>query len=196
MRVLALLASLATQAHAAPEEFRVEPSHTYPSFEVTHLGISTQRGRFERTGGRIVMDRDAGTGTIDITIEAGTVSTGNGLLDSVLRGEDFFDTARHPAIAFSAKTIEFDRGVPKRALGDLTLVGVKRPVELRVERFGCTRLPFFVRLTCGADVVANIKRSDFGMTSYAGLVGDEVRLEIQIEAVKLEPAAEPASAGG
>jgi polyisoprenoid-binding protein YceI len=69
-------------------------------------------------------------------------------------------------------------------------------VTVNVVRFGCTRLPFFVRLTCGADVTASLKRSDFGMGAYASFVGDDVLLEIQIEAVKQEPAAEMPSAGG
>jgi polyisoprenoid-binding protein YceI len=193
---LAVLALLAAQAQAAPEEFVVEQSHTYPSFEVTHLGISTQRGRFERTSGRILMDRAAGKGSIDVAIDANTVSTGNRALDAVLKGEEFFNTARHPVIAFRAGSMVFEEGVPKRATGELTLAGVTRAVELSVVRFGCTRLPFFVRLTCGADVVASVKRSDYGMTSYASFVGDEVRLVIQIEAVKQEPPAEPSPAGG
>lgn len=192
---VAVLALLAAPALAAPEEFVVEPAHTYPSFEVSHLGISTQRGRFDRSSGRIVLDREAGTGTIDIVIDASTVSTGNRALDAMLRDEDFFNVARFPAMTFRAGAIVFEGGVPRRAVGDFTLLGVTRPVEVSVVRFGCTRLPFLVRLTCGADVVASLRRSDFGMTAYAAFVGDEVRLEIQIEAVRQEPEAQPPPAG-
>jgi polyisoprenoid-binding protein YceI len=181
---------------AATGEFLVEPGHTYPSFAVSHLGISTQRGRFERTRGRIVLDPGARAGTIDITIDATTATTGNRALDAVLREGDFLDVERFPAITFRSRDIAFEGETPIRATGDFTLRGVTRPVTLDVVRFGCTRLPFFVRLTCGADVVATFRRSDFGMAAYAGLVGDEVRVEIQIEAVKQEPAAEPPPAGG
>jgi polyisoprenoid-binding protein YceI len=191
-----LLATLALPAWSATEDFVVDPGHTYPSFEVSHLGISTQRGRFERTTGSIVLDREAGTGSIDVTVDVSAVSTGNRLLDAMLKGEDFFNVERFPVMTFRTRSIVFEGGIPKRANGEFTLLGVKRPVEVSVARFGCTRLPFFVRLTCGADVVANLKRSDFGMTAYSAFVGDEVRIEIQIEAVKQEPAAEPASAGG
>lgn len=190
-----LLALLAVPALAATEEFVVESAHTYPSFGVSHLGISTQRGRFDRSSGRILMDRSAGTGKIDILIDATTVSTGNRALDAVLKGEDFFNVERFPAMTFRANSLVFEGDVPKRATGDLTLLGVTRPVEVSVVRFGCTRLPFLVRLTCGADVVASLKRSDFGMTSYSTFVGDEVRLEIQIEAVRQEPEAQPPPAG-
>jgi polyisoprenoid-binding protein YceI len=188
--------ALAAPALAAPEEFVVEPQHTFPSFGVTHLGISTQRGRFDKTAGRVVLDREAGTGLIDISIDATTISTGNRLLDAVIRGEDFLNVERHPAMTFRGRTMVFEDGVPRRATGDLTMAGVTRPVELTVSRFGCTRLPFLVRLTCGADVVATLRRSEFGITAYSTFVGEEVRLEIQIEAVRAEPAAEAVPAGG
>ena len=193
---LAALLVLASAAHAAPEEFVVEPQHTYPSFEVTHLGISTQRGRFEKTMGLITLDREAGTGRIDIHIDARTISTGNRVLDAVIRGEDFLNVELHPAMTFRGRSMVFEDGVPKSATGQLTMAGVTRPVELTVSRFGCTRLPFFVRLTCGADVFANLKRSEFGITAFSAFVGEDVRLEIQIEAVKVEPAAQPPPAGG
>jgi polyisoprenoid-binding protein YceI len=192
----ALAAALALPASAAPEEFVVEGAHTFPAFEVGHLGISTQRGRFERTTGRIVLDRAAGTGSIDIAIDAASVSTGNRALDAVLKGEDFFNVERHPAMTFRARSVEFDGEAPKRVAGEFTLNGVTRPLEVSVARFGCTRLPFLVRLTCGADVVASIRRSDFGMTAYSAFVADEVKLVIQVEAVRQEPAAPEPPAGG
>jgi polyisoprenoid-binding protein YceI len=163
---------------------------------VSHLGISTQRGRFGGTRGRIVLDREAGTGTIDITIDASAVSTGNAALDAVVRGEDFLNVESFPAISYRSRRIDFEGEAPRRVSGDLTLAGRTRPVDLEVVQFGCTRLPFFVRTTCGADVVAKLRRSEFGMAAYTGFVGEEVRLEIQIEAVKQEPAAEPPPSGG
>ncbi|HEX4943363.1 MAG TPA: YceI family protein [Usitatibacteraceae bacterium] len=196
MRIAAaLVVLLATPALAASEEFVVESAHTYPSFEVSHLGISTQRGRFEHTSGRILLDREAGTGTIEVVIDTPTISTGNRVLDAMLKGEDFFNVERFPAMTFRARSMEFEGGEPKRATGELTLLGVTRPVEMSFVGFACTRLPFLVRLTCGADVVAKIKRSDFGMTAYSAFVGDEVRLEIQVEAVKQEADAQPPPAG-
>jgi polyisoprenoid-binding protein YceI len=192
----ALLAFCAAPAFAEPEEFVVEPGHTFPFFAVSHLGISMQKGRFDRTSGRIVIDREAGTGSIDIAIETRSVSTGNTALDAVVRGDDFLDAASHPTITFRSSSVAFEKGVPKRAMGELTVAGATRPVELRIERFGCTRLPFLVRLTCGADAAATVKRSDFGLTAFAGLVGDEVAIEIQVEAVRQEPAPQPQPSGG
>lgn len=180
-------------AWAAVETYRIDPAHTHPGFEISHLGISTQRGRFDHTTGNIAVDREAGTGSVAIEIDATSISTGTPLLDAALRGEDFFDVARYPRLSFHSERIVFDHGVPARAPGELTLLGVTRPVELFINRFACTRKPFLVRTTCGADVTATISRSDFGMTSYATFIGDEVRLVIQIEAVKEEPAPAPST---
>jgi len=187
--------ALALPALAATEDFVVEPAHTFASFAVDHLGVSTQRGRFERTAGRIVIDREAGTGSIEITIDAASVSTGNAALDAVLRSGEFFDVARHPEVRFRARAIAFEDGVPRRATGELTLAGVTHPLDLNIVRFGCTRLPFLVRLTCGADVAAGLSRSAFGLSALKAFVGDEVRLEIQVEAIRQEKAAVPATDG-
>ncbi len=197
MRVLAaLLALAAPAAFAAPEVFTIDPGHTFPAFEVAHLGISTQRGRFDRTSGRIEIDREAGTGRIELAIETASVSTGNRALDGVLRGEDFFDVEKHARMTFRATAIDFERDEPRRARGELTMNGVTRPVALTVERFACTRLPFLVRLTCGADVTTTIRRSDFGLTRFTNFVADEVRIVVQVEAVREEAAAAPPASGG
>jgi polyisoprenoid-binding protein YceI len=192
----ALLAAIALPALAAPEEFVVDPGHTVAQFGVSHLGISTQRGRLGRASGRIVLDREAGTGSIDVEIDARAASTGNAALDAVVRGEDYLDAGRFPTITFRSRRIDFEGEAPRRVSGELTLAGRTRPVELELLRFACTRLPFLVRTTCGADAVASLRRSEFGMTAHAGFVGEEVRLEIQVEAVRQEPAAEPQPAGG
>jgi polyisoprenoid-binding protein YceI len=191
--------ALALVAAAAPalaaESYVVEPGHTFPMFEVSHLGISTQRGRFERTTGRITLDRDARAGTVDIEIEAASASTGNPKLDVAVRGEDFFDAEHHPRIAFKSSRVEFDGARPARVEGSLTLLGVTRPVTLALSHFECTSKPFFVKTTCGADASATVSRAAFGMKRYASFIGDEVRIVIQVEAVKEENAS-PAEGGG
>ena len=193
-----LLCAVSYPAVAATEAYRIDPAHTRPQFEVSHLGISTQRGRFDRTTGRVTLDREAGAGSVAIEIDATSVSTGHAPLDAALRGEDFFDVARHPTLRFRAEHLTFERGEPVSVQGELTLLGVTHPVALAVNRFGCTRKPFLVRTTCGADVVATISRSAFGMSSYATLIGDEVRHVIQVEAVKeeSEPAPTTSQPGG
>ena len=124
------------------------------------------------------------------------MSTGNKALDGVLKGEDFFDVEKHPRITFRASQVEFDKGEPRRARGELTMNGVTRPVALTVERFACTRLPFLVRLTCGADVTATLKRGDFGLSRFSNFVADEVRIVVQLEAIREEPPVAPPASGG
>jgi polyisoprenoid-binding protein YceI len=190
---VALLCAASLPSLAATEKYRIDPTHTRPGFEVSHLGISTQRGRFDRTTGGVSLDREAGTGSVAIEIDATSISTGNALLDATLRGEDFFDVERFPRLSFHAERLVFEHGEPVSAQGELTLLGVTRPVALLINHFACTRKPFLIRTTCGADIVATISRSDFGMTSYALFIGDEVRLVIQIEAVKEESTPPPAT---
>jgi polyisoprenoid-binding protein YceI len=174
----------------------VDPAHTFPSFEVSHLGISTTRGRFERTTGGIVVDEAAGVAAIAIDIDARLVSTGSALVDAWLRSEDFFDVEHYPRIAFRAPRFALSRERPFSAEGELTLLQVTRPVTLRVERFGCVLRAPMTRKTCGADIVTSVSRAAFGMSGFAGLIGDEVRLEIQFEAVADDPGPPPAQTPG
>ena len=176
---------------AAPEEFIVDTTHAFSHFEVVHLGISTYRGRMRVKAGTIVLDAVTGKGNIDVVIDPATVSTGYEKLDAILRGEDLLDTERFPTVRFHAEVLSFDNGSLRTAMGELDLLGLKRPVVLNVERFGCTRKPFLVQYRCGADAVAVFKRSDFGMTSYQTWVSDEVTVHVQIEAVRREQAPEP-----
>lgn len=176
---------------AAPEEFVIDPDHTYATFEVRHLGISTQRGRFNHSTGKATLDVEAGSGSIDITIDARTIDTGNDAMDKLLRGEDFFNVAKFPEIVFHSSAVTFADGKPSRIDGELTLLGVTRPVDLEVTHYACTRLPFLIRVTCGLDATSTIRRSDFGMTSLLSFVADDVRLLIQGEAVRKDKPQRP-----
>jgi polyisoprenoid-binding protein YceI len=178
-------------ARAANEEFIVDATHAYSHFEVVHLGISTYRGRLGVKSGTILLDPATGTGSIDVVVDPATVSTGYEKLDAILRGEDLLNTERFPLVTFRANILAFDKGALRTAQGELTFLGVTRPVALNVERFGCTRKPFLVQYRCGADATAVFKRSDFGMTSYQTWVSDEVTVRVQIEAVRREQAPEP-----
>lgn len=190
LRVLSALAGLLLGgvAAAAPQDFVMDPAHTYVTFEVSHLGVSTQRGRLGNAAGTAVLDVMQGTGQMMITLDARSLSTGSELMEKLLRGSSWFAVEQYPAITFSATSISFVAQKPSRIDGVLTLRGVSRPTSLTVTHYACTRLPFGVRLTCGMDAQGVIKRSDFGMDSLLAFVGDEVKLLIQAEAVRQEPA--------
>ena len=187
--VLIVLTSLllGSVAAAAPQDFVIDPAHTYATFEVSHLGISTQRGRLGNAVGTAVLDDVQGTGEMTITLDAGSLSTGSQLMEKLLKGSSWFSAEQYPAITFTATSINFVAQKPSRIDGMLTLRGVTRPMNLTVTHYACTRLPFGVRLTCGMDAQGVIKRSDFGMDSLLSFVGDDVKLLIQAEAVRQEP---------
>jgi len=183
-------------AQAAPEDFIIDPNHTYATFEVRHLGISTQRGRFNHTTGKATLDAATGTGNLDINIDARTIDTGNEAMEKLLRGQDFFNVDKFTDIAFRSHTVTFDDGKPSRIDGDLTLLGVTKPVVLEVTWYACTRLPFLIRVTCGMDAVTTIRRSEFGMSSLLSFVGDDVKLLVQAEAIRQEPPPARQEGGG
>jgi polyisoprenoid-binding protein YceI len=181
------LCALSFPLAAAPEHFTIDPAHTLPAFEVSRFGISSLRGHFDRVTGSISLDRETRAGSIAIEIDATSAGIGDGWFDAVLKGEDFFDVARHPRLAFRAHRLEFEGERPVRADGELTLRGVTHPVALELRQFTCLRKDAASRTTCAAEIFGRISRSAFGMTGYAGFIGDEVRLVIQVEAVKQVP---------
>lgn len=182
----AILATLllACPALAAADQFVIDPRHTFPSFEISHIGFSTQRGRFDKTTGTISLDTKNKTGQINISIEANSIDTGLAELEDRLKKDDFFNTGKYPTITYVADTLIFDGEKPVRADGKLTLLGITKPVSLDIGHFQCGIHPINKKSVCGADAVGQIKRSDFGMTAFLPAVGDEVKLFIQVEGFK------------
>jgi polyisoprenoid-binding protein YceI len=182
------LATNATQPSVeAGSQYEIDPAHTFPMFEVRHLGISTHRGRFNRTVGKVSLNPDARSGSIDIVIDTSKIDTGDNRLEAILRGEDFFDTARHPTATFVSRDIEFNaQGLPILARGDLSLRGVKRPLVVNIGDFRCTTF-MAIRYVCGADLTAIMKRGEYGITAWRPWVSDEVKLIIQVEAIRQDP---------
>lgn len=186
MRKLVLLffvLMLSSSAYAA-EGFTVDPRHTYATFEVNHMGLSTQRGRFNTAKGRITLDRVEKKGSMEVEIDAKTVNTGLEELQKHLRSEDFFNVEKFPTITFKSDKMEFEGDKPKAVQGELTLLGVTKPVTLAVSSFDCRIHPMNKKYVCGADAAATIKRSDFGMSYALPAVSDDVRLIISVEAFR------------
>src|SRR5574343_156077 len=129
---LAIAATLSSAAFAAPETYTIEGTHTYPRFEYSHFGYSTQISRFDKTSGTIVIDKAAKTGAVDVTIDATSVNTGYPLFNQHIQGEDFFDTAKYPTITYKSTKVNFDGDKPTSIEGNLTVKGVTKPVTLTV----------------------------------------------------------------
>jgi polyisoprenoid-binding protein YceI len=180
----ALLAAISAGAFATT--YNVDPSHTYPSFEADHMGISLWRGKFTKTGGTITLDRAAKTGTVDITIDAASIDFGHAKMNEHAKNKDLFNVEKHPAITYRGKAIEFKGDVPVAVEGELTLLGVTKPVKLVINKFKCIDHPMLKREVCGADASATFDRTDFGLTYATPRFAPEVKLSIQVEAIKAD----------
>lgn len=177
-------AALSAAAMADPETYVIDGKHTFPRFEYSHFGFTNQIHRFDRTGGRIVIDRAARTGSVDVTIDVTSVDTGNAQLNEHLQGEDFFDAKRFPNITFRSRTVKFEGDRVAEVDGNLTVKGITRPVTLAVTSFKCMPHPLVKKDACGANALAKVNRTDFNLGKYAPAVSDEVTLSIAVEAIK------------
>jgi polyisoprenoid-binding protein YceI len=182
--VATALALAALPAAAEPETYTVDPNHTFPGYEIGHFGYSFQRGRFNKTAGKITLDFAAKRGSADITMDVASVSSGVAKLDQHLQAADFFDAATYPQITFHANDLVFDGDRVVAARGDLTIHGVSKPVSFTVSYFRCADHPMLKRKVCGADMTATIKRSDFNITYGLPMVADDVVLRVNVEAMK------------
>lgn len=180
----ALVAAVALPAAAQVETYTIDARHTFPSFEVMHFGMSLQRGTFTRTSGKITVDRAARTGSVDVTIDAASVATGEPKLAEHLRSQDFFNASAHPDITFRGTRFNFEGDKVKSVEGDLTMLGVTRPVTLAAQHFNCGNHPMNKKAMCGAEFTTTIKRSDWGMKYAVPAVADDVLLRINVEAFK------------
>jgi polyisoprenoid-binding protein YceI len=168
----------------AADTYTIDSRHTYPSFEVSHYGFSTQRGRFERTSGKISIDRDSNTGSIEVSIDTASISMGLEAWNAQMRSDAYFNTEKFPVITYRSSHLLFDGEQVVAADGDFTLLGVTHPLRLVVSNFHCGANPMTKRPQCGADVSTSIKRSDFGMTRALPNNGDDIHIIAGIEATK------------
>ena len=182
LAIASVLAAL--PALADVERFTIDSNHTFPMYEIGHMGYSIQRGRFNKTAGKITLDLAARKGTADITMDVASVSTGVAKLDQHLQASDFFDVERYPQITFRANDLVFDGDRVVAARGDLTIHGVAQPVTFKVTYFRCADHPMLKRKVCGADMTTTIKRSDFNMTYGLPVLADDVLLRVNVEAMK------------
>jgi polyisoprenoid-binding protein YceI len=184
--LLALLTATGTAASTvlAADTYTIDPNHTYPSFEADHMGVSMWRGKFNKTSGSIMLDRAAKTGSLDIVIDAASVDFGHDKMNEHARGKDLFIIEKFPTITYKSKSMKFDGDRVVAVDGELTLLGVTKPVLLTVNKFKCIEHPMLKREVCGADASAQFNRTDFGLSYGTPRFAPEVKLQIQVEAIK------------
>ena len=179
----AVAALTSAQAFAAPETYVVQNSHTYPRFSYSHFGYSTQLSRFNKTTGKVVLDAAAKKGSVEIVIDTKSVDTGDDVFNEHIQAADFLNTEKFPTATFKSTKVVFNGEQPAKIEGQLTLKGVTKPVVLTVTSFKQMPHPMLKKDAIGADAFVVVKRSDFNMGKYAPYVGDDVRIDIAVEAI-------------
>lgn len=177
-------AAFAAQAFAAASTYTIDPEYTIPSFEVEHLGFTTQRGRFDKTSGRIVLDIPAKKGSVEFTIYTNSLDMGSQAWTVHVASEGLFNVEKFPTMTFKSDDLMFNGDKVVAAKGNFTLLGVTKPLTVKVEKFNCGVNPMNKKQMCAGNVTADIKRSDFGMTKYIPTVSDNIKITVPVEAYK------------
>jgi polyisoprenoid-binding protein YceI len=185
-----LLLSLATcfagAVQATPANYTLDPNHTFPSFEADHMGgVSVWRGKINKNSGTVMVDREEGFGIINVDIDLSSIDFGQDQLNKWAQGKDFFDLAQYPKASYKGKLTSFVNGAPTEAKGELTLHGVTKPLNLKINSFKCIPHPMLKRELCGADALAVFQRDQYGLTAGKDWgFNMDVTLRIQVEAIK------------
>ena len=184
--LMASIFSLGINA-ASAQSYTIDPGHTYPSFEADHLGLSFWRGKFTKSSGKVVLDRSAATGgSVEITIDTNSIDFGHAKMNENARGKDMFNAEKFPTIAYKSTALKFDGEKLVAVEGDMTLLGVTKPMLLKINHFKCIMHPLLKREVCGADASARFDRSDYGLTYGIPRFAPEVKLQIQVEAIRAD----------
>lgn len=185
MKAFLLLAAIGATlpASAAETHYTIDSAHTYPSIEMSHMGISVFRGKFNKTTGKITLDRTAKTGTVDVQVDPTSLDFGNAEMLTNSQEKDWLDVARFPTVTYKGK-LTFTGDTPSGVDGELTLRGVTKPLKLSIESFKCIQHPMRKKEVCGADARGEFNRADFGLTKGAEGQAGVMRLLIQVEANK------------
>ena len=173
----------AGQAIAAPQTYTIDPTHTFPRFSYNHMGMSKQILRFNQTTGTVVLDKAAKQAEVDVTIDMNSVDTGVEVFNGHIKGADFLDTAQFPTATFKSTKVIFEGDKPVSIEGNLTIKGITKPVTLKVTSFFNGPHPMLKKEAVGANAETVIKRSEFNAGKYVPAVGDEVTLDIALEAI-------------
>ncbi|WP_105530518.1 YceI family protein [Solimicrobium silvestre] len=182
--VLIAVLGISVTALAAPEIYVIDGSHTMPRFEYNHFGYSIQLSRFDSTTGKITLDRQAKSGSVEVEILSNSVDTGSAAFNHDIQSADFLDTGTYPTINYKSTKVSFSGDVPTSVEGNLTIKGITKPVTLTITSFHCMTHPMLKKDACGANATAKINRSDFNAGKYAPYVSDEMTLIFGVESIR------------
>jgi polyisoprenoid-binding protein YceI len=172
-------------AEAAAETFVIDPVHTNIVFVTSHLGFSRMIGQFQAFSGEFTFDDQAvKNSAVSVTIQTASVDTDDQARDDHLRSPDFFNAAEFPEMTFASTAIERTGDKTGKITGDLTLLGVTKPVTLDVtfNQRAPHPLPQYNGVeVAGFSAATTIKRSDFGMSTFVPAIGDEIEIILEVE---------------
>ncbi len=182
---LVALFLLAPAVAGAADRYSIDPQHTFPSLEFSHMGLSVWRGKFDKSSGEITLDRSAKTGTVAVSIDPASINFGLAAMDEKARSEDFFNVKQYPTASYKG-VVRFMGDQPSEVEGEITLMGVTRLVNLTIKSFRCMPHPMLKKEVCGADAEGEVNWSQFGMKSSKYGEGEKGRvlLRIQVEGLK------------
>lgn len=185
LRYIACALLLSSLPAGAAERYLIDPTHTYTTFEYNHWWLSLQRGRFDKNAGAIELDLENKSGSVQLEIEANSISTGHDLFDNALRSANFFDAEHYPKITFKSTALHFGEQDQLVSIdGDLSIKETTRPVTLTLTQFNCRFMLIYLRQACGANGFTKILRSDYRVGRFVPFVSDEVTLYFSVEAIR------------
>lgn len=181
--VVGLTVSLLGQAQAAAVTYTLDPYHTNLTWQANHFGFSNPSGKFATVTGTVTLDEAAPQNSVvNVTVNTGSVMTGIDLFNEHLRAENFFNSEKFPTATFVSKKVEVVSADTAKVEGDLTLLGITKPVTLDVKLNKIGENPINKLKTAGFSATGTVKRSEFGMAYALPGVSDDVKLMIEAEA--------------
>jgi polyisoprenoid-binding protein YceI len=169
----------------AIETYTMDPAHCLPVFEFLHLGMTTQNGRFDRARGNITLDTANHAGSVFFEVDTASLNMGFGTETPESPGYHFFEVTNFPTLSFESHELFFDSDNKViAAYGELTLLGIKKPLTVWVSRFTCSLSPMNRKMMCAGNISATVKRSEFGMVKYIPGISDEIKVTVPVEAYK------------
>lgn len=188
--VAGALFTLAAPAYAAkPDAYTFDKVHTQIFFSVSHLGFSFSTGSFTGfDGGFTFSEEKPEQSSVNVTIDASSLSLHDAKWEEHVKSADFLNVAEHPSISFKSTKVEKTGDNTGRITGDLTLLGVTKPVTLEVVFNKAAIHPYSKQFVAGFSATAALMRSDFGMDYGLPGIGDEVNISIEVEGIRTEPA--------
>jgi polyisoprenoid-binding protein YceI len=185
--VLVFALIVAPPAAAGADRYVFDKTHTQILFFVDHLGFSRSQGEFHDYDGGFVFDPDNWSrSSVQVAIRTASIDMDDYAWDKHLRSKDFFNVSEYPSMTFRGTRLEQTGERTGQLHGELTLLGVTRPVTLQVTFNKAGVHPLSKKYVAGFSAVAVIHRSDFGMSYALPMVGDKVDLRLEVEGLRRE----------